>query len=126
MDKGYRGMGFFQELFPLAQGMKGVGGEMYGGVLGRMAISARGIIPSIKQGSEFCGFIPKSLRLSKFGWISDTIGYRDITGFMDESWKNSVSCLLSYLIMPSILKLCSYKYLGNAEAFLTFHFIKLK
>ena len=84
-------MGFFQELFSVARGMSGSSGERYGGILGRMAISSRGILPSIRPGTEFCGFIPKSLRLSKFGWISDTIGYRDVTGFMDESWKDKVS-----------------------------------
>ena len=91
-------MGFFQELYPIARGISGARGEIYGGVLGRMAISARGILPSIRQGSEFYGFSPKSLRLSKFGWISDTIGYRDITGFMDESWKEKVNYCLRYLL----------------------------
>ena len=47
----------------------------YSNVLARIAVTARASLPTLREGGEFLGFIPKSVRIFSAGWAPDIISY---------------------------------------------------
>ena len=77
IHKDYRGMGFLAGVFRQSNQMNRQFG--FSSVLGRIAITARASLPTLREGGQLLGIIPKSVRISKFGWVSDIISYTDST-----------------------------------------------
>ena len=68
-------------------------------ILGRMARTARAGLPTLREGGQFLGIIPKSVRISKCGWVSDIISYTDGTPRMTQKHIDLVS-LCFYFYRP--------------------------
>ena len=75
IHKDYRGRGLLEPLFQHSDNWKRKLG--YSSILARLALTSRSVVPTLKAGSQHLGFIPKSLKVPKFGWMVDIISYTD-------------------------------------------------
>ena len=96
IHKDYRGMGFLSGVFRQSSQMSREFG--FSSVLGRIAITARASLPTLREGGQLLGIIPKSVRISKFGWVSDLISYTDSTPRSSRKHIDLVSFLFCIII----------------------------
>ena len=87
IHKGYRGKHFLAGAFQQSTHMTKLS---YARILGRIALTARASLPTLQVGGQFVGFIPKSVRISPFGWVPDIVTYTDATPRMTRAEVDAV------------------------------------
>ena len=105
IHKDYRGKGFISGLFQYSSHLSNE--FSYASVLGRIALTARASLPTLRAGGELLGFIPKSVRISSFGWVPDIISYTDSTHIMTRSDVDAVS--LNFYIRIQTVQYANFK-----------------
>ena len=109
VDKDYRGQEIYQQVLEnLYDHIIDIGNQ---GLLTSFSLTARSIVPSLKQNVQCTAIMPKSAKIPQIGWLPELIGFTDLRSKMTREEKEWVMSFFYCQHMPKeldVMFICAF------------------